>query len=255
MLTEIANVGFALQETTRRGREDDLPSVPGRCDPCRAMDVDSDVAFFGHLRLSGVDAHANADLAAAERLAGDGRGRDCVGCSREGDEEGVALGVDLDAVVLGERSSQRGAVFGEEIGVPGAVFLKEPGGAFDVREQKGDGAGREIFHSTNYCVAPWLCQGVRCAGEEPCRILEIISPAGFEHFFQEFSDMGGAINADPDELTALGERYGHYFKLESVPDLLERFGLRIGEPLCGSPWADTNTTPGRPLYSSKEGVS
>jgi mannose-6-phosphate isomerase-like protein (cupin superfamily) len=71
------------------------------------------------------------------------------------------------------------------------------------------------------------------AGDEPCRLLEIISPAGFEQFFQELSDMGGAINADPAELTALGERYGHYFKVESVPDLLERFGLQIGHPLPG----------------------
>jgi mannose-6-phosphate isomerase-like protein (cupin superfamily) len=71
------------------------------------------------------------------------------------------------------------------------------------------------------------------AGDEPCRILEIIAPAGFERFFRELSDLGGAIKADPDELTALGERYGHYFKLESVPELVERFGLRVGEPLSG----------------------
>ena len=70
-------------------------------------------------------------------------------------------------------------------------------------------------------------------GDEPCRILEIISPAGFENFFRELSDMGGAIKADPDELAALGERYGLYFNLESVPELLERFGLQVGEPLTG----------------------
>jgi hypothetical protein len=34
-------------------------------------------------------------------------------------------------------------------------------------------------------------------------------------------------------VTALGARYVHYFKVESVPELLERFGLRIGEPLSG----------------------
>ncbi|HEY1318577.1 MAG TPA: cupin domain-containing protein [Gaiella sp.] len=71
------------------------------------------------------------------------------------------------------------------------------------------------------------------AGDEPCRILEIIAPAGFERFFQELSDMGGAIAADPDELTALGARYGHSFRLESVPELVERFGLRVGEPVPG----------------------
>jgi mannose-6-phosphate isomerase-like protein (cupin superfamily) len=71
------------------------------------------------------------------------------------------------------------------------------------------------------------------AGDEPCRILEIISPAGFEHFFQELSDMGGAIQADPAELAALNERYGLEMVPESVPGLLERFGLVIGEHLTG----------------------
>ena len=89
------------------------------------------------------------------------------------------------------------------------------------------GPGDLVFKPRNQWHTFWN------AGDEPCRILEIIAPAGFENFFRELSDMGGAINADPDELTALGERYGHYFKLESVPELLERFGLRIGEPLSG----------------------
>jgi len=71
------------------------------------------------------------------------------------------------------------------------------------------------------------------AGDEPCRILEIIAPAGFEDFFRELSDLGGAVEADPDELAALGARYGLFFKLESVPELLERFGLQVGEHLTG----------------------
>jgi mannose-6-phosphate isomerase-like protein (cupin superfamily) len=71
------------------------------------------------------------------------------------------------------------------------------------------------------------------AGDEPCRILEIISPAGFERFFQELSDMGGALKADPAELAALNERYGFEMVPDSVPGLLERFGLVIGEHLTG----------------------
>ena len=67
----------------------------------------------------------------------------------------------------------------------------------------------------------------------PCRILEIIAPAGFEDFFRELSDMGGAIKADPDELTALGERYGLQLQADSVPELVERFGAPVGEPLSG----------------------
>jgi mannose-6-phosphate isomerase-like protein (cupin superfamily) len=87
------------------------------------------------------------------------------------------------------------------------------------------GPGDLVFKPRNQWHTFWN------AGDEPCRILEIIAPAGFERFFRELSDLGGALNADPDELTALGARYGHYFKLDSVPELVERFGLRIGEPI------------------------
>jgi mannose-6-phosphate isomerase-like protein (cupin superfamily) len=71
------------------------------------------------------------------------------------------------------------------------------------------------------------------AGDEPCRILEIISPAGFEHFFQELDDLGGALKADPEALAELNARYGQEMRPETVPELLERFGLQIGEQLSG----------------------
>ena len=67
------------------------------------------------------------------------------------------------------------------------------------------------------------------AGDEPCRILEIISPSGFEHFFRELATLGGALEADPEQLAELNERYGQEMQPDSVPELLERFGLRIGE--------------------------
>lgn len=69
------------------------------------------------------------------------------------------------------------------------------------------------------------------AGEMPCRILEIIAPAGFEHFFAELVELGGALEADPEEMAALSGRYGLEMQPESVPGLLERFGLLIGEPI------------------------
>ena len=86
-------------------------------------------------------------------------------------------------------------------------------------------AGDLVFKPRNQWHTFWN------AGDEPCRILEILAPAGFEEFFKELSDMGGAISADPADLTALGELYGLYFKLESVPELVERFALVVGEPL------------------------
>ena len=69
------------------------------------------------------------------------------------------------------------------------------------------------------------------AGEETCRILEIIAPAGFEHFFEELVALGGSVQAKPEELAALSQRYGLEMQPDSVPGLLERFDLVIGEPV------------------------
>jgi mannose-6-phosphate isomerase-like protein (cupin superfamily) len=69
------------------------------------------------------------------------------------------------------------------------------------------------------------------AGDEPCRILEIIAPAGFERFFAELDDLGGALKAEPQQLGELSARYGLDMQPDSVPGLLERFDLRLGEPL------------------------
>ncbi|MDP1858701.1 MAG: hypothetical protein Q8K82_08520, partial [Gemmatimonadaceae bacterium] len=69
------------------------------------------------------------------------------------------------------------------------------------------------------------------AGDEPCRILEIISPAGFEHFFAELDAMGGALQAPPQALGELSQRYGLEMQPDTIPGLLERFGLVLGEDL------------------------
>src|SRR5919107_4714520 len=66
------------------------------------------------------------------------------------------------------------------------------------------------------------------AGDEPTRILEIISPAGFERYFAELVAMGGSRNAAPEALRALGERYGLEVQPQTIPELVERFRLRLG---------------------------
>ena len=71
------------------------------------------------------------------------------------------------------------------------------------------------------------------AGDEPCRILEIISPAGFEGFFKELVALGGVIQADPEDVAALSERYGLEMRPDTVPELMQRFGVQLGEPMTG----------------------
>jgi mannose-6-phosphate isomerase-like protein (cupin superfamily) len=65
------------------------------------------------------------------------------------------------------------------------------------------------------------------AGDEPARILEIISPAGFEQFFAALVDLGGVTQADPRTLGELCARYELEMDPDSVPGLLERFELRF----------------------------
>jgi mannose-6-phosphate isomerase-like protein (cupin superfamily) len=70
------------------------------------------------------------------------------------------------------------------------------------------------------------------AGEQPCRILEIISPAGFERFFSELVDLGGVTQAEPQTLADLCMRYELEMDPDSVPGLLQRFDVRFpSEPL------------------------
>jgi quercetin dioxygenase-like cupin family protein len=70
------------------------------------------------------------------------------------------------------------------------------------------------------------------AGDEPARLLEIISPAGFERFFDELVDLGGVAQAEPEVMAELCARYELDMDPDSVPDLVERFDLRFpGEPI------------------------
>ena len=66
------------------------------------------------------------------------------------------------------------------------------------------------------------------AGDEPCRILEIISPAGFEDYFRELSEIVGSGAFEPSVVGELGARYGLEARPESIPELCERFGLTFG---------------------------
>lgn len=65
------------------------------------------------------------------------------------------------------------------------------------------------------------------AGEEPARILEIISPAGFERFFEELVDNGGVTGMQPEQFAELCGRYALDMDPDSIPGLVERFGLRM----------------------------
>jgi mannose-6-phosphate isomerase-like protein (cupin superfamily) len=64
------------------------------------------------------------------------------------------------------------------------------------------------------------------AGDEPCEIIEVISPAGFENFFREIAAAWGDMAA----FARINEKYALEMKFESVPDLCSRFGLTFPQP-------------------------
>ena len=63
------------------------------------------------------------------------------------------------------------------------------------------------------------------AGDEPCRILEIIAPGGFEHYFDALGDLISRPEPDLDAMMELNERYGIEMRPETVPELCEKYGL------------------------------
>lgn len=63
------------------------------------------------------------------------------------------------------------------------------------------------------------------AGDTPCHIIEVISPAGFEDAFREWAE---EID-DSEEPSERDEKYAIDLNWESIPGLCERFGLTFYE--------------------------
>ena len=64
------------------------------------------------------------------------------------------------------------------------------------------------------------------AGAVPARMIEIISPAGFEHFFREVAELIAAGPVVAGQGGDLAERYGLQFgEPDWLPGIVERFGL------------------------------
>ena len=79
------------------------------------MHVHPHVALLGEQGLARVHSHANADRSSGERVLSRLGGRERVLRPRKGDEERVALCVDLDTAVARERLAQHPAMLGERI--------------------------------------------------------------------------------------------------------------------------------------------
>ena len=82
------------------------------------------------------------------------------------------------------------------------------------------GAGGYIIKPHGEVHAMWN------AGRVPARMIEIITPPGFEDFFRELADLNAAGADLSEHIGGLGERYGQPFPEPAwLPDVVARYGL------------------------------
>ena len=72
--------------------------------------------------------------------------------------------------------------------------------------------------------------------DQPARLLEIISPAGFEGYFVGLGEiLAGQGPPDPGRMAELADRYGLDLDLASIPRLAAAHGLRVPGAPPGTP--------------------
>lgn len=82
------------------------------------------------------------------------------------------------------------------------------------------GPGAYIVKPRNQVHAMWN------AGTTPARMLEVITPAGFEGFFRGFSDLTRSGAPDFEAVAELASRYSLPFaQPDWLPDVIERYRL------------------------------
>ena len=84
------------------------------------------------------------------------------------------------------------------------------------------GPGELVFKPRGVAHAFWN------AGDEPARLLEVISPAGFEYYFRELAPLLAAADRDEAAIGEVVARYDLDIDFGTIPVLAERHGLRLG---------------------------
>jgi quercetin dioxygenase-like cupin family protein len=151
----------------------------------------------------------------------------------EGREGGLAPGIGVQFKLWGEDTGGALSVVEHpfEVGalVPPHIHTKEDEYSIVLEGEIGFRSGdREVvLGGGGYITKPrGEVHAMWNAGSVPARMIEIISPAGFEHFFRELADMTAAGPFDFGEVVGLAESYGLQFaEPEWLPDVVARFGL------------------------------
>ena len=81
------------------------------------------------------------------------------------------------------------------------------------------GVGHLIFKPRDQWHTFWN------AGDEPARVLEIISPSGLDELFRAMGELGDAL--DPETMATMAAEYGCSVDFEGTFPIVERHGLKF----------------------------
>ncbi|MEU8950979.1 cupin domain-containing protein [Streptomyces sp. NPDC048489] len=88
-------------------------------------------------------------------------------------------------------------------------------------------AAETVLGPGGYIIKPrGEMHGMWNAGDVPGRIIEIIIPGGFEHYFRELGELMAQSATDRSAFTELADRYGlTYGHPDWLDDVVQRYGL------------------------------
>jgi quercetin dioxygenase-like cupin family protein len=157
-----------------------------------------------------------------------------------GSDDGDYLPV-LDIVHKVTAESSGGSLTIEEWGLPPGQMIpphthsREDECNFVLEGELTCDVGGEIVVAQvgSYVLKPRGVPHALCnTGTEPVRVLEILTPGGFESYFDEYEEIAsklasGEINEDEHRRARaeLGERYGVTWHDERIPEARARFGI------------------------------
>ncbi len=115
--------------------------------------------------------------------------------------------------------------------VPPHMHTREDEFSYVLEGEVGARIGDQVLQATPGCyiVKPrGILHTFWNAGSKRARLIEIISPAGFEKFFAEMADLfQGDGPPDFEKLTQLANRYGLTFDMNWIPELTAKYNLKL----------------------------
>jgi quercetin dioxygenase-like cupin family protein len=142
-------------------------------------------------------------------------------------------GLGVDFKISGEQTGGAFSVVEHPIEpgrlVPPHLHTREDEFSYVLEGEIGVRIGDEVVLATPGCYV-FKPRGIPHtfwnAGPQMGRLIEIIAPAGFEQWFLEVAELF-RTGADFSQIEALGVRYGGRSHLEWVPELTEKYHLKL----------------------------